>query len=224
MCFATIKGAHYPFVGLWVVLHIGSRVRMSQVSVQNDTLTPAILAALGTKSVVLVGMMGSGKTSVGRRLAVRLNIPFVDADAEIEQAAGGMTIPEIFANHGEPAFRSAEARVIARLLEGGPQVLATGGGAFMDAQTRALIAEQGISVWLRAEPEILMRRIKRRSDRPLLQTDDPAATLNALLAERSATYATADLVVQSRDAPHEAIVEDIVRALASRLGLSQCSP
>ena len=139
-----------------------------------------IVAALGRRSVVLVGMMGAGKSSIGRRLALRLGIPFVDADTEIEKAAG-MTIPDIFATHGEAEFRAGEARVIARLLEGGPQVLATGGGAFMNADTRAAIAAKGISVWLKAEFDVLMRRIKRRHDRPLLKTDDPGATLRGLM-------------------------------------------
>src|SRR5712691_2177280 len=140
----------------------------------------AILAALDRRSIVLVGMMGAGKSSVGRRLATRLGLAFIDADAEIE-AAAGMTIPEIFSAHGEAYFRSGEARVIARLLEGGPQVLATGGGAFLNPNTRALIGAKGVSVWLKAEFDILMRRIKRRADRPLLKTADPAATLKALM-------------------------------------------
>lgn len=191
---------------------------MSDISVQNDAdvaaLAGSILAALGCRSIVLVGMMGVGKSSVGRRLAARLSIPFVDADTEIEKAAD-MTIAEIFARHGEPYFRSGEARVIARLLEGGPQVLATGGGAFMNADTRALIKVKGISIWLHAEFDVLLRRTgKRRSDRPLLQTDDPAATLRKLLAEREPTYALADLTVQSRDVAHEAIVADTMTALA----------
>jgi shikimate kinase len=176
----------------------------------------AIAAALGRRSVVLVGMMGAGKSSIGRRLAVRLGIPFVDADSEIE-AAAGMTIPDIFSTRGEPEFRAGEARVIARLLESGPQVLATGGGAFMNEATRAAIAAKGISVWLRAEFEVLMRRIKRRQDRPLLKTDDPEATLRRLIAERDPVYATAELSVQSRDVPHEKIVEEILERLCSRL-------
>src|SRR5262249_53433543 len=130
----------------------------------------AIVAALGQRSVVLVGMMGAGKSSIGRRVALRLGIPFVDADAEIEKAAQ-MTIPDIFTVHGEAEFRAGEARVIARILEGGPQVLATGGGAFMRDDTRALIAGKGIAVWLKAEFEVLMKRIKRRHDRPLPKTD-----------------------------------------------------
>ena len=173
-----------------------------------------ILAALGGRSIVLVGMMGVGKSSVGRRLAARLSIPFVDADTEIENAAK-MTIPEIFARHGEAYFRSGEARVIARLLESGPQVLATGGGAFMNEETRSLIKAKGVSIWLNAEFDVLLRRTsKRKSDRPLLQTEDPAQTLQALLAEREPTYALADLTVQSREVPHEAIVADVMKALA----------
>ena len=180
------------------------------------TREAAIVAALGSRSVVLVGMMGAGKSSIGRRVALRLGIPFVDADAEIEKAAG-MTITDIFVSHGEPDFRAGEARVIARLLESGPQVLATGGGAFMNADTRALIATKGISVWLKAEFEVLMRRIRRRYDRPLLKTDDPAATLKQLMADRYPTYAQADITVQSREVPHDKIVEEIVSALGQRL-------
>jgi len=194
---------------------------MPDVTLQNDAdpAPPAgpVLTALDGRSIVLVGMMGVGKSSVGRRLAVRLSVPFVDADSEIETAAK-MTIPEIFARHGEPYFRSGEARVIARLLEGGPQVLATGGGAFMNADTRALIRQKGVSVWLHADLDVLLRRTsKRRSDRPLLQTENPDETLRALLAEREPTYALADLTVQSREVPHEAIVADVMTALAAYL-------
>src|SRR5258707_105495 len=139
---------------------------------------PAIVAALGARSVVLVGMMGAGKSSIGRRLAVRLGIPFVDADTEIE-AAAGMTIPEIFESHGEPYFRAGEGRVIARLLDGGPQVLATGGGAFMNADTRATIRARGVSFWLNADFDVLLRRVRRRTDRPRLTTADPEETLAA---------------------------------------------
>ncbi len=176
----------------------------------------ALIAALGARSVVLVGMMGSGKSSIGRRLATRLGVPFVDADAEIE-AAARMTIAEMFEQHGEPYFRAGEARVIARLLEHGPQVLATGGGAFMNRDTRTAIGQKGVSIWLKAELDVLMKRIKRRSDRPLLKTDDPGATLTALIAERYPIYAEADLTVLSRDVAHEAIVDEIVAALRQRL-------
>ena len=194
---------------------------MPDVASQNDADTAIppgpILGALERRSIVLVGMMGVGKSSVGRRLAARLSIPFVDADSEIEDAAK-MTIPEIFARHGEAYFRSGEARVLARLLESGPQVLATGGGAFMNEDTRALIKLKGVSVWLHADFDVLLRRTsKRRSDRPLLQTEDPGETLRALLAEREPTYALADLTVQSREVPHEAIVADVMTALAAYL-------
>jgi shikimate kinase len=172
----------------------------------------AIAAALGRRSIVLVGMMGSGKSSIGRRLAARIGIPFADADAEIEKAAG-MSISDIFAERGEAEFRSGEARVIRRLLQGGPQVLSTGGGAFMDGDTRAAIAASGISIWLNAQFDVLMKRIRRRHDRPLLRTPDPAATLRKLLAEREPTYALADLIIESRDEPHDKIVDDILRAL-----------
>src|SRR5712692_9700514 len=180
-------------------------------------LEGAITAALGRRSIVLVGMMGSGKSSIGRRVALHLGMPFVDADAEIEKAAG-MTIPDIFSVRGEAEFRSGEARVIVRLLEGGPQVLSTGGGAFMNCDTRAAIASKGISIWLNAELDVLMKRIRRRHDRPLLKTDDPAATLRELMQERHPTYALADLTVQSRDVPHDKIVDEIVDALAGHLG------
>ncbi len=176
----------------------------------------AIVAALGARSVVLVGMMGAGKSSIGRRLAARLCIPFVDADNEIEIAAG-MTIPDIFATYGEAYFRAGETRVIARLLESGPQVLATGGGAFMNPDTRNGVRAHGISVWLKAEFDVLMRRIKRRQDRPMLKTDDPGETLRTLMAERYPVYAQADITIQSREVPHEKIVEEIVSALAARL-------
>jgi shikimate kinase len=177
----------------------------------------ALVAALDRRSVVLVGMMGAGKSSVGRRMAMRLGVPFVDADTEIEKAAG-MTISDIFAVRGEAEFRAGEARVILRLLEGGPQVVATGGGAFLNPDTRAAIRAKGISIWLRAEFDVLMKRIRRRQDRPLLRTADPAATLRKLIEEREPVYALADLTVQSREVTHDKIVEEIVAALAGLLG------
>jgi len=194
---------------------------MTDTALQSDagtTASPAaILQRLGSRSIVLVGMMGAGKSSIGRRLAARLGVPFVDADTEIEKAAG-MSIPDIFARHGEASFRSGEARVIARLLEGGPQVLATGGGAVLNTDTRAAIRQKGVSIWLTAEFEVLMRRIsKRKSDRPMLQTADPAETLRRLVKEREPIYAQADITVQSRDVSHESIVADIMAALSAFL-------
>ena len=176
-----------------------------------------LLGALGPRSLVLVGMMGAGKSSIGRKLAQRLNLPFVDADAEIERVAGGMSISDIFAERGEPYFRAGEARVIARLLEGGPQVLATGGGAFMHPQSREAIRAKAISVWLKAEFDVLMKRIKRRSDRPMLKTQDPGETLRRLMQERDPVYAEADVIVHSRDVPHEIIIAEIISAVAQRL-------
>ena len=178
----------------------------------------SVFNVLGTRSVVLVGMMGAGKSSVGKRLAQRLGLPFFDADTEIERAAG-MTIPEIFAKRGEAEFRQGEHRVIARLLADGPMVLATGGGAFMNETTRQLIAEQGLSIWLKADFDVLMRRVRKRSNRPLLQNPDPEGTLKSLMDARYPVYALADIEIQSRDVAHEVIVEEIITALSGQLGI-----
>jgi shikimate kinase len=175
-----------------------------------------ITAALGTRSIVLVGMMGAGKSTIGRRLSARLRLPFVDADTEIE-AAAGMSIPDIFETHGEPHFRDGEARVIARLLDGGPAVIATGGGAFMREETRGRIRSKAASIWLKADADIIMRRVKRRVDRPLLQTTDPAITVARLIEEREPVYQHADLTIWSRDVPHEKIVDECIDALHALL-------
>jgi shikimate kinase len=176
-----------------------------------------IAAALGTRSVVLVGMMGAGKSTIGRRLSARLRLPFLDADTEIEVAHAGMTVPEIFSLYGEPYFRDGEARVIARLLDNGPGVIATGGGAFMREATRNRIRDKAVSIWLKADADIIMRRVKRRSDRPLLQTADPDATVERLIREREPVYRHADITVWSRDVPHEKIVDETIEALHARL-------
>src|SRR5712691_3515964 len=176
----------------------------------------ALRARLGARSIVLVGMPGSGKTSIGRRLAQYLGVEFVDADQEIE-AAAGMSIPDIFSQHGEPYFRAGEARVIARLLDKGPQVIATGGGAFASPDTRALVRGRALSIWLKADVDLLLRRVRRKNDRPLLRVADPEAVLKRLLAEREAVYAEADITVTSLDVPHEAVVEALVKALARKL-------
>ncbi|MDP6831921.1 MAG: shikimate kinase [Alphaproteobacteria bacterium] len=178
-------------------------------------MSEAILPKLD-RGVVLVGLMGAGKSSVGRRLAKRLGLPFFDADQEIEKAAD-CSIEEIFARHGEAAFRNGERRVIARLLDGPPQVLATGGGAFMDSETRAAIEQRGVSIWLRAELQILLERVLRRDNRPLLKQGDPEQILRELMAERDPIYAQADLTVTSGMGPHEDVVEDIVTALRQYL-------
>ena len=167
---------------------------------------------LGRRSIVLVGLMGAGKSTVGRRLAQRLGLMFKDADSEIE-AAANLTIPEIFAIYGEPSFRDGEERVIARLLRQGPLVLATGGGAFMREATRARVRDSGVSVWLKAELDLLMRRVKKRGTRPLLQTDDPEATMRGLMALRHPVYAESDATVVSRDVSHDRVVLDVMDAI-----------
>ena len=189
----------------------------------DDPSAPALLrpedlirGRLGRRAIVLVGLMGAGKSTVGRKLASRLGLPFKDADQEIQEAAN-MTIADIFAVHGEPYFRSGEQRVIARLLGDGPLVLATGGGAFMKAETRARIAAAGISVWLRADLDVLMRRVRRRANRPLLRNADPEGTMRQLMSVRHPVYALADITVESREAPHEGVVGEVVAALAARL-------
>jgi shikimate kinase len=175
-----------------------------------------ILAALGKRLIVLVGMMGAGKSTVGRRLAARLRLPFLDADTEIETAAA-MSIPEIFESRGEAYFRDGEARVIARLLEAGPAVLATGGGSFMREETRRRVGEKAVSIWLKADSDIILRRVKRRADRPLLQTPDPAATVDRLIAEREPVYQHADITIGSREVPHDKIVDECIEALHRRM-------
>lgn len=167
---------------------------------------------LGTRSLVMIGLMGCGKSSVGRRLATALTLPFLDADDEIEKAAG-MTIPEIFEQHGEDYFRSGERRVIARILANGPQVLATGGGAFMSLETRTAIRESGYSIWLKADLPVLLRRVMKRDNRPLLKSGDPEGVMRRLMDIRYPIYAEADLQIMSREVPHEVIVAEILAAL-----------
>jgi shikimate kinase len=175
-----------------------------------------IVKRIGGRSLVLVGLMGAGKSTVGRRLASRLSLPFYDADHEIESAAG-MTIPDIFKNYGESYFRDGERRVIGRLLQEGPVVLATGGGAFMNEETRARIAERGISVWLRADLPVLMRRVRKRANRPLLQNPDPEGTMRKLMEVRHPVYATADVTVDSHEVPHDRVVVEVLKGLGTWL-------
>jgi shikimate kinase len=174
------------------------------------------------RSVVLVGLMGAGKSCIGRRLATRLGLPFVDADSEIE-AAAGCTISEIFALFGEAAFRDGERRVVGRLLDGPQCILATGGGAFMDNETRRLIAEKAVSVWLRADLDLLIKRTAGRDHRPLLKTGNPRDILKGLMEKRYGTYAEADITVDSADRPPDVTVERVFRALANHFG-EQLSP
>jgi shikimate kinase len=166
---------------------------------------------LGPRSIVLIGLMGAGKTAVGRRLASRLELPFVDADS-------GSTISEIFAEHGEAYFRQGERKVIARLLDSGPQVLATGGGAYMDPGTRANIKSRGVSVWLKADLKVLLKRVGRRDNRPLLAAGDPTQVMKQLISKRYPTYAEADVTVESRDVPHDVMVGTVIDAIAVKLG------
>ena len=172
----------------------------------------SIRRRLGDRAIVLVGLMGAGKSTVGRRLADKLGLPFVDADHEIE-AAAGKTIPEIFADHGEAYFREGERKVIARLLDSGAAVLATGGGAYVNTETRNLIKLKGVSIWLKADLPLLMRRVSRRSNRPLLKSDDPQAVMRRLIEERYPIYQHADITVMSRDVAHTAMVNDVLKAL-----------
>ncbi len=171
-----------------------------------------IRAGLGRRSIVFVGMMGAGKTTLGRRVAARLDLPFADVDVEIEKAAAS-TVSEIFARHGEAYFRDGERRVISRLLAEGPQVLATGGGAYMNAETRAAIQRAGVSVWIEADPGVLYQRLKHKTNRPLLQTADPEGTLRRLVAERYPVYALADITVPSRDVSKDVMTEEILATL-----------
>mgnify|MGYP006281452499 CR=1 FL=1 len=182
-----------------------------------DDSVATLIEALQGRAIVLVGMMGSGKSAIGQRLAARIGLPFVDADAEIVAAAAGMTIPEIFQKYGEAYFRNGERRVIMRLLNGGPMVLATGGGAFMDPRTRERIAERGVSIWFDADIKTLLKRVRRKNDRPLLQNDDPEETLRRLLDIRQPVYALADIRVESHDAPHEVMVEETLNVIRASL-------
>ena len=180
-----------------------------------DKMT-GLLERLGSRSIVFVGLMGAGKTAIGRRVAASLSLPFVDSDQEIENVSR-MTIAELFDRYGEAEFRSLEQRVILRILEGGPQVLSTGGGAFINAQTRAAIEARGLSVWLRAEIDTLMERVSKKQNRPLLKTADPRGTLERLMMERHPVYALADLTVATRDEHKEVIAAEVVDALARHL-------
>jgi shikimate kinase len=191
------------------------------MQVQEHTESPEAGQPLKERPIVLVGLMGAGKSTIGRRLAAALKLPFHDADAEIETAAG-CSISDFFERYGEPAFREGERRVIARLLSGPRHVLATGGGAFMDPTTRTLIKKMGFSVWLRADIGLLMERVSKRPTRPLLKNSDPRGTMERLMAERYPIYAEADLTVDSNGGPHDAIVQRILAHLAE-LGVASAT-
>jgi len=178
--------------------------------------TADLLARLGTRSIVFVGLMGAGKTAIGRKVAALLGLPFTDSDHEIESVSR-MTIPELFERYGEAEFRSLEQRVIIRVLENGPQVLSTGGGAFMNAQTRETIAAYGLSVWLKADVDTLLERVSKKQNRPLLRNTDPRAVLERLMAERYPVYALADVTVPTRDERKEVIAGEVLEALGRHL-------
>lgn len=188
----------------------------SKPSIAAQPALGAIANALGGRSIALIGLMGAGKSAIGRRLAARLDLLYADADTEIE-AAAGESVENIFAHHGEAAFRDGERRVIARLLDSGPMVLATGGGAYMNAETRERLRQRAITVWLRAELAVLLSRVARRDNRPLLKTGDPRAVMERLIAERYPVYAHADLTIESRDVAHEVIVDEIIAGLLGRI-------
>ncbi|MBN9071056.1 MAG: shikimate kinase [Rhizobiales bacterium] len=175
-----------------------------------------ILTRLGRRSVVFIGLMGAGKTAIGRKVAATLGLPFLDSDQEIE-AVSRMSVPELFERYGEPEFRALEQRVIARLLDHGPQVLSTGGGAFMNAQTRDLVARSGVSVWLKAEIDVLMERVSKKQNRPLLKNPDPRGVMMRLMTERYPVYGLADVTVSTRDEKKEVIAAEVVAALLTHL-------
>jgi shikimate kinase len=175
-----------------------------------------LLRRLGNRSIVFIGLMGAGKTAIGRKVATALGLAFADSDHEIETASR-MGIPDLFERYGEAEFRALEQRVIARILENGPQVLSTGGGAFMNEQTRAAITGHGVSVWLKADINVLMERVSKKQNRPLLKNPDPRAVMERLMAERHPVYATADVTVPTRDERQEVIADEVIDALAARL-------
>lgn len=185
-----------------------------------ETGVPAVLETirqrLAKRSIVLVGLMGAGKTAIGRKVAAALSLRFVDSDHEIENVSR-MTVPELFERYGEAEFRALERRVIGRLVKDGPQVVATGGGAFMNDQTRRLIGRHGLSVWLKADLDILMDRVAKRQNRPLLKTADPRATMARLMDERYPVYALADVTVKTRDEKREIIADEVIEAVATLL-------
>ncbi|MER8749198.1 shikimate kinase [Mesorhizobium sp. M1050] len=185
-----------------------------------DETHAVLLGRLGSRSIVFVGLMGAGKTAIGRKVATMLSLPFIDSDQEIESVSR-MTVPELFERYGETEFRALEQRVILRVLENGPQVLSTGGGAFMNAHTREAIAAHGVSVWLKAELDLLIDRVSKKQNRPLLKSADPRAVLERLMSERYPVYATSDVTVPTRDDRKEIIATEVVEALCRHFGIDE---
>ncbi|MCV9967519.1 shikimate kinase [Pararhizobium sp. BT-229] len=180
----------------------------------SEALISQAKAALGRRNLVFVGLMGAGKSAIGRMTATVLGVPFIDSDHEIERVSR-MTISDLFAAYGEEEFRALETRVIKRLLHTGPRVISTGGGAYINERTRRHIKKHGLSVWLNAELDVLWERVNKRDTRPLLKTENPRQTLENLMHARYPIYAEADLTVLSRDVKKEAIVEEVLAALAA---------
>lgn len=189
----------------------------STVRTASEETVAEILTRLGQRSIVFVGLMGAGKTAIGRKVAATLGLPFLDSDQEIE-AVSRMTVPELFERYGEPEFRALEQRVIQRLLDHGPQVLSTGGGAFMNGQTRELVAASAVSVWLKADIDVLMERVSKKQNRPLLKNPDPRGVMERLMAERYPVYGLADITASTRDEKKEVIAAEVVDALLDHLG------
>jgi shikimate kinase len=189
---------------------------MTATEIQPADRTAELLSRLGRRSIVFVGLMGAGKTAIGRKVAAELGLSFTDSDHEIERVSR-MTVPELFERYGEPEFRALESRVILRVLDNGPQILSTGGGAFMKAQTRDAIAALGVSVWLEADINVLMERVAKKQNRPLLKNADPRGVLERLILERHPVYALADVTVPTRDEKKEVITEEVIEALARHL-------
>ena len=195
---------------------------MTATETQPPDGTAELLSRLGQRSIVFVGLMGAGKTAIGRKVAAELGLSFTDSDQEIERVSR-MTVPDLFERYGEPEFRALESRVILRVLENGPQILSTGGGAFMNAQTRDAIPGRGISVWLKADIDTLMERVSKKQNRPLLRNADPRGVLERLMLERYPVYALADVTVPTRDERKEVITEEVIEALARHLALVESS-
>jgi shikimate kinase len=188
----------------------------AQSAIETDVDRAALLERLGQRSIVLVGLMGAGKTAIGRKVATALGLVFIDSDQEIEDVSR-MSIPELFEHYGEPEFRALEQRVIQRVLEGGPQILSTGGGAYMNAHTREAVRERGVSVWLKADLDLLMERVSKKQNRPLLKNDNPRAVLERLMNERYPVYAGADITVVTRDERKEVIAAEVIEAIDRHL-------
>lgn len=196
----------------------------AQSAIETDVDRAALLERLGQRSIVLVGLMGAGKTAIGRKVATALGLVFIDSDQEIEDVSR-MSIPELFEHYGEPEFRALEQRVIQRVLEGGPQILSTGGGAYMNAQTREAVRDHGVSVWLKADLDLLMERVSKKQNRPLLKNDNPRAVLERLMDERYPVYATADITVVTRDERKEVIAGEVIEAIDRYLAaISEAKP